>query len=82
MYFTDFDYKIFLQTDFNTSLARGLKRTSEKEFLGSQEKIRAQYQTRYIPGQQLYLDSALPEQQAQCVVDNSNYTEPTILKGP
>lgn len=74
-----FDLTIFLQVDFSVSIARAVARDRH---LGSPEDALRRYQTRYVPGQRLYLTDARPQQQADVVVDNNDYDRPAILRLP
>ena len=74
------DIKIFLDVDFKTTIKRVLKRTTEIEYIGNKQKILDKYQRRYIPGQQLYLKRVKPKEKADIVIDNNDFTNPTITK--
>lgn len=54
------DYKIFLDINFEVSLKRVLSRTIDKNYIGSEKEITDAYNTRYIPGQKIYLKEASP----------------------
>ncbi|MCR9205882.1 MAG: hypothetical protein NXH75_14965 [Halobacteriovoraceae bacterium] len=63
------DFKIFLDIPFETSLARGLKRDSD--LLGGVDATREKYLSRYIPGQKIYLEKVNPKSLADLVIKNS-----------
>ena len=74
------DLKIFIDANFNTTLARATKR--DGYYLGSQEEIIYKYNQRYIPGQQIYLKTVQPQEKADIVIDNNDYNHPKIIKAP
>jgi uridine kinase len=74
-----FDLTIFLHVDFSVSVARAVERDRH---LGSPEDALRRYQTRYVPGQRLYLSEARPQDRADVVVDNNDYDRPVILRLP
>jgi uridine kinase len=71
------DFTIFVDIPFETSLARALIR--DQELFGSAEKVRERYLQRYIPGQRLYLQAARPREYADVVVENSDPQHPRLL---
>ena len=70
------DFRIFLNVDFETSLQRALDR--DLPVLGSVEAIKQRYLERYIPGQRLYLETVRPQTLANVVVDNHHLSNPLI----
>jgi uridine kinase len=74
-----FDFTIFLHVDFSVSVARAVERDRQ---LGSPKDVLRRYQTRYVPGQRLYLSEARPQDRADVVVDNNDYDKPVILRPP
>lgn len=64
------DFKIFVEIDFETSLARALVR--DLGLFGSPEEVIRRYREKYIPGQQLYLAAVQPAAKADVVIDNRN----------
>ncbi len=73
------DFRIFLQISFKTSLQRAQQR--DIELFGSIEQIRKRYMNRYIPGQRIYLKTAQPESKADIVIDYNDPSNPKMLKG-
>ena len=67
------DFKIFLDVDFDITLQRAIERDS---FMGSEAEIVSKYNERYIPGQKLYLKEAKPKQKADIVIDNNDLLNP------
>ena len=70
------DFKIFVEIDFQTSLKRALKR--DLALFGDQEAIIKRYQEKYIPGQQIYLEAVQPRSKADVIVVNHDLMEPQI----
>ncbi|MFN2232987.1 MAG: hypothetical protein ACK2U1_02075 [Anaerolineales bacterium] len=75
------DFSIFLDVDFRISVPRAVQR----DVLNGDQKwnantLRARYERRYVPGQQLYLREARPQEQASIIVDNNDYLNPVIVK--
>jgi len=71
------DLRIFLRVSPEESLRRALVR--DLELFGSAEEIEHRYRTRYLPGQQLYLDEARPLEAADFVVDNDDPEAPHLV---
>lgn len=74
------DYKIFLDVDFKTSLERNVKRANEIDKFGSAIKIIEKYNQRYMPGQKIYFQDANPKEVADIVIDNNDFENPFIVK--
>lgn len=74
------DLKIFLDVDFETTLQRALERETEKNHIGSKQKIIDRYKKRYIPGQKLYLKEVNPKAKSDIVIDNSDWENPKIRR--
>lgn len=71
-----FDYRIFVNSDFDTVIYRALKRDSER--LGGAEATLQKYRQRYIPGQQEYLNRHSPRESSHLVIDNNDFQRPQI----
>jgi uridine kinase len=71
------DFKIFVEIDFELSLRRGIERDSA--LLGGREATENKYKRRYIPGQKLYFEHANPKAKANLVVINNNPDEPSLI---
>ena len=74
-----FDFSVFVQADFEVTVARAAVR--DASLFGSAEQVRQRYEARYVPGQQIYLAAVHPERAASIVIDNNNVTTPILLKG-
>ncbi len=70
------DFRIFVDIDFDTSLARGIKR--DAEILGGEDATREKYLKRYIPGQKLYFEKCQPKEKADIVIKNVDPANPLI----
>jgi uridine kinase len=64
------DYRIFVEIGFDTSLARGIARDAAS--MGGEAAARERYLRRYIPGQRLYFEAARPVELADAVVRNDD----------
>jgi uridine kinase len=71
------DFTIFVETDFETTLARALQR--DADLFGSVEEVRKRYEQRYIPGQRLYYDECRPKEHADIIVDNNDPKNPVVI---
>lgn len=71
------DYRIFVEIGFDTSLARGIARDAPS--LGGETATRERYLRRYIPGQRLYFEAARPAALADAIVHNDDPTRRRIL---
>ena len=70
------DFRILLDVDPATSLARALFRDSD----GPADFIRRKYEERYEPAWQIYLNAEDPESKADVIVDNRDFSRPSVLK--
>ncbi|MGH2485004.1 MAG: uridine kinase [Ktedonobacterales bacterium] len=64
------DYRVYVDAPFTVTLARATRR--DLALFGSLEEVVARYERRYIPGQRLYLQEALPRERADVVVKNAD----------
>ena len=71
------DYRILIDVDPETSLARALVRDT----VDPPDVIRRKYAERYEPAWQMYLGDENPEAEADVVIDNRQADNPQILKG-
>ena len=71
------DFTVFVEADFETTLARAARR--DRVSFGSVEEVRRRYEQRYIPGQKLYFDKCRPQELAKVVVDNNDPQNPVML---
>lgn len=71
-----FDYKIFLDIEFDEVLRRAEARDVPKYGPDFLEK----YRNRYIPAQQLYLEEYSPKTDCHMLIDNNDYDNPVIRK--
>jgi len=71
------DFSIFVDAGFDTTLRRALSR--DIDLFGSREGVRRRYETRYIPGETIYLQVARPRQIADVVLENDDPMRPRLL---
>lgn len=71
------DYKIFVDVTFETSLSRAIKR--DGYLFGEEAEIRRRDEERYFPGQKLYLEEAQPKSLADAVVGNNDFEYPSYF---
>lgn len=72
------DLRIYVHVSFETVLRRGIER--DQAWMPSAAAAEHRYRTRYIPGEQLYVDQVRPAERADLVVDNENPSNPTITR--
>ncbi|MFJ7186106.1 nucleoside/nucleotide kinase family protein [Lysinibacillus xylanilyticus] len=72
-----FDYKIFVQTDFDLARKRGAKR--ETIAFGSYESAEIMFLNRYHAASGLYLKEHNPQENADIVVNNNDIGSPYFL---
>jgi uridine kinase len=73
---TFWDYRIWVEVPLDVALNRARQR--DVALFGSAEAVEARYRTRYIPGQQLYLEAAGPRKQAEAIVENADPANPVL----
>jgi uridine kinase len=71
------DFKIFVEIDFQTSLARALRR--DQDLFGDSQTIIKRYQEKYILGQQIYLEAVQPKSKADVIIDNHDLIHPHLI---
>jgi uridine kinase len=75
------DYKIFVDVDFERSVERALSR--DISILGGEiekNSLRQRYKERYVPGQKVYLKGVKPEEKADLVIENTSLDAPKLIK--
>ncbi|OOQ92813.1 AAA family ATPase [Bacillus cereus] len=72
-----FDYKIFVDTDFEIARKRGAKR--ETEAFGSYEEAEKMFLNRYHAACKMYIDEHNPKECADVVFQNNNFDEPVVV---
>jgi uridine kinase len=73
------DVRIFLQVNFTETVARAAVR--DQYLFGTEEQVRARYENRYVPGQQLYLAQCKPVAKADILIENTDPLHPQVLRG-
>ncbi|MGN5651207.1 hypothetical protein [Bacillus sp. Brlt_9] len=72
-----FDYKIFVDTDFEIARKRGAKR--ETEAFGSYEEAEKMFLNRYHAACKMYIDVHNPKECADVVFRNSDFGDPVVV---
>ncbi|HDR7493806.1 TPA: hypothetical protein QCX40_004478 [Bacillus cereus] len=72
-----FDYKIFVDTNFEIARKRGAKR--ETEAFGSYEEAEKIFLNRYHAACKLYIDEHNPKELADVLLENSKFDDPVVL---
>lgn len=72
-----FDYKIFVDTDFEIARKRGAKR--ETEAFGSYEEAEKMFLNRYHAACKMYIDEHNPKECADVVFQNSDLENPEVI---
>ncbi|HET7014182.1 MAG TPA: uridine kinase [Streptosporangiaceae bacterium] len=75
-----FDFRIFVEIDFDLVLARGAAR--DAAWMDSAEAAAERYRNYYIPAERLYDTEVDPRSHADAIVDNGNLASPIIREGP
>jgi len=70
------DYRVFVEVDFDVALARAL--TRDLVLFGSAEAVEERYRARYIPGEKHYLDTVGPATLADVVIENNDFLNPGV----
>lgn len=73
-----YDFKVFLDTDFELARKRGAQR--EKQAFGSYEKAEDMFIKRYHAASKLYLDEHKPQFSADVVINNNDLHNPYFGK--
>jgi uridine kinase len=73
---THWDLSIFIEADFETTVARAEVR--DRELFGDAIAVRQRYESRYVPGQRLYLEQEQPRHFADIVVFNNDFSNPRL----
>lgn len=72
------DLKIYLKTDFETAMQRGVER--DAGHLGGIEAARAKFRARYHEASRIYIAKNHPEEIADIVIDNTNFEDLLISR--
>ncbi|KXY31041.1 uridine kinase [Bacillus cereus] len=72
-----FDYKIFVDTDFEIARNRGAER--ETEAFGSYEEAEKMFINRYHAACKMYIDEHNPKECANVIFQNSNFDDPVVV---
>ncbi len=78
LYRDHWDLKIYLKTDYQTALRRGVKRDSE--LLGGLEMAETKFKKRYHEASKIYIRENRPLELADIVIDNTDFECLTLEK--
>jgi uridine kinase len=70
------DFRIFVDTDSDEAVRRGIRR--DQEWIGSLEAAEERYRIRYVPGERIYLDRVHPHRHADVIVENTDPGNPRL----
>jgi uridine kinase len=73
------DFRIFLEIDFEVCLARALVR--DRYLFGDAKQVKQRYLKKYIPAQKIYLKDRCPVKNAHLVIDNNDPLNISLIKG-
>jgi len=72
------DLKIYLKTNFQTAMQRGIER--DKQSLGGFEATKQKFIFRYHKASKIYIEKNKPEQLANIIIDNTDFNNLKIIK--
>jgi uridine kinase len=78
IYREHWDLKIYLQTDFNTALKRGIQR--DLVLLGGLKSTKEKYDNRYHKASKMYIEENKPTEFADIIIDNTEFENLKLLK--
>jgi uridine kinase len=70
------DFRIFVHTDFEIALKRGIKRDQAR--LGGESATEKRYLERYHKASMIYINDCNPMSKAQLIVNNNNFNAPDL----
>lgn len=77
IYLPHWDYKIYLKTDFEIAIQRGILR--DEKSLGGLEKAKQKFINRYHLASKIYIENCDPMSKADLVIDNTDFDNLIIL---
>ena len=77
-YIHHWDLKIYLKTDFESAMKRGIER--DKENLGGFEATKEKFEQRYHKASKIYLIENKPEGKADIIFNNSDFGNLKLIK--
>lgn len=78
IYRKHWDLKIYLKTDYQIALQRGIQR--DKEHLNGYESAKDKFIKRYHAASHIYINQCMPEEQADIIIDNTKFNKLRIVK--
>lgn len=73
----NWDYRVFVHTDFDKAIERALRRDTQS--FGSSDNIRTLYSRRYHPAQRSYLERVQPHTKADVIINNNDPSQPKLI---
>jgi len=77
-YINHWDLKIYLKTDFENAMKRGIER--DKENLGGFKKTKEKFEKRYHKASEIYINENKPEEKADIVFDNTDFENLKLIQ--
>ncbi|HKQ76586.1 MAG TPA: uridine kinase [Blastocatellia bacterium] len=71
------DFRIFVNASIEVAKERAIRRDSG--WMGGETEAKHRYETRYYPGQRIYIDECDPMSLADVIVGNDDPTAPTLV---
>ncbi len=78
IYINHWDLKIYLKTDFETAIQRGVQR--DAKHLGGQNAAKEKFENRYHKASKRYIAEVNPEALADIVIDNTDFEHLKVVK--
>lgn len=75
---SSWDLAIWVDAPFDVTVERAVARDARD---GGSGELRRAYVRRYVPGQRIYLERCRPKQQADIVVNNTDFSRPEFERG-
>jgi uridine kinase len=77
--FSFWDITIFIDVDFDVSIARAVERDNVSESRPDDiESLKQKYIQRYVGGQKIYLQEVMPKKLATIIIDNNHLQNPYL----
>ena len=71
------DFTVFVMVDFAVTIERAFRR--DRPLFQTVDEVRQMYESRYIPGQELYFAESSPLEKANLVFQNNDLQNPTVV---
>ena len=70
------DLAVWVEAPFTATVERAVHRDASDGI--DKTAIRARYESRYVPGQHIYIDECQPKENAEVVFDNTDFSHPEV----